>query len=58
MLQIGGNYPELREDVRKLGAGFPGKCWRDTCHFRVASISTNLILAFISQNALGMPKSY
>ena len=31
-----------------------GSRW-DACHFDVAPISTNLILAFIGQNVLGMP---
>ncbi|WP_338665228.1 acyl-CoA dehydrogenase family protein [Pararoseomonas sp. SCSIO 73927] len=32
--------------------------WRDCRLQRIAPISTNLILAFIGQNVLGMPKSY
>jgi acyl-CoA dehydrogenase len=32
--------------------------FRETRLYQVAPISTNLILAFLAQNALGMPKSY
>ena len=32
--------------------------FRETRLYQVAPISTNLILAFLGQNALGMPKSY
>ena len=32
--------------------------FRETRLYRVAPISTNLVLAFLAQNALGMPRSY
>ena len=32
--------------------------WRETRLFQVAPISTNLILAFLGEHALGMPRSY
>ncbi|GMV56137.1 MAG: acyl-CoA dehydrogenase [Betaproteobacteria bacterium] len=50
-MQTYGGFGVAREfDVERV--------WRDTRHFRTAPISTNLILAFIGQNVLGMPKSY
>ena len=32
--------------------------WRETRLFRTAPVSTNMILAYIAQHVLGMPKSY
>jgi acyl-CoA dehydrogenase len=32
--------------------------WRETRLFQVAPISTNLILAFVGEHVLGMPRSY
>ena len=32
--------------------------WRETRLFRTAPISTNMVLAYIGQNVLGMPRSY
>ncbi|RMF37723.1 MAG: acyl-CoA dehydrogenase, partial [Alphaproteobacteria bacterium] len=32
--------------------------FRETRLYRVAPISTNLILAFLAQNELGLPRSY
>ncbi len=32
--------------------------WRETRLFRTAPISTNMVLAFIAQNVLGLPRSY
>ena len=32
--------------------------WRETRLFRTAPISTNMVLAFIGQHVLGMPRSY
>lgn len=50
-MQTYGGFGVAREfDVERV--------WRETRHFRVAPISTNLILAYIGQNVLGMPKSY
>ncbi|MBI5910738.1 MAG: acyl-CoA/acyl-ACP dehydrogenase [Betaproteobacteria bacterium] len=50
-MQTYGGFGVAREyDVERV--------WRETRHFRVAPISTNLILAFIGQNVLGMPRSY
>lgn len=50
-MQTYGGFGVAREfDVERV--------WRETRHFRVAPISTNLILAYIGQNVLGMPRSY
>ena len=32
--------------------------WRETRLYQIAPISTNLILAYIGQHVLGMPRSY
>jgi alkylation response protein AidB-like acyl-CoA dehydrogenase len=32
--------------------------WRETRLFRTAPVSTNMVLAYIGQNVLGMPRSY
>ena len=32
--------------------------WRETRLMQTAPISTNLILAFVAQNVLGLPRSY
>ncbi|MGN0933639.1 acyl-CoA dehydrogenase family protein, partial [Falsigemmobacter intermedius] len=32
--------------------------WRETRVYQVAPISTNLILAYLGQHVLGMPRSY
>ena len=32
--------------------------WRETRLFQVAPISTNLVLAYIGEHVLGMPRSY
>ena len=32
--------------------------WRETRLFQVAPISTNLILAYLAEHVLGMPRSY
>ena len=32
--------------------------WRETRLYRVAPISTNLIMSFVAQNVLGLPRSY
>jgi acyl-CoA dehydrogenase len=32
--------------------------WRETRLFRTAPVSTNMVLAYIAQHVLGMPRSY
>jgi len=32
--------------------------WREARLYKIAPISTNLILAFVAQHVLGMPRSY
>jgi alkylation response protein AidB-like acyl-CoA dehydrogenase len=32
--------------------------WRDTRLFQIAPISTNLILSYVGQHVLGMPRSF
>jgi acyl-CoA dehydrogenase len=32
--------------------------WRETRLFQIAPISTNLVLAYIAEHVLGMPRSY
>jgi len=32
--------------------------WRETRLYQIAPISTNLVLSFISQHLLGLPRSY
>jgi alkylation response protein AidB-like acyl-CoA dehydrogenase len=32
--------------------------WRDTRLFQIAPISTNLILSFVGEHVLGMPRSF
>ena len=32
--------------------------WRETRLYQIAPISTNLILAYVGQHVLGMPRSY
>ena len=32
--------------------------WRETRLFQMAPISTNLVLAYIAEHVLGMPRSY
>ncbi len=50
-MQTYGGFGVAREyDVERV--------WREVRHFRTAPISTNLILAYIGQHRLGMPKSY
>lgn len=50
-MQTYGGFGVAREfDVERI--------WREVRHFRTAPISTNLILAYIGQHKLGMPKSY
>ena len=50
-MQTYGGFGVAREfDVERV--------WREVRHFRTAPISTNLILAYIGQHKLGMPKSY
>src|SRR5690606_10005341 len=50
-MQTYGGFGVAREfDVERI--------WRETRHFRTAPISTNLILAYIGQNVLGLPRSY
>ena len=50
-MQTYGGFGVAREyDVERV--------WREVRHMRTAPISTNLILAYIGQNVLGMPRSY
>lgn len=50
-LQTHGGFGYAREyDVERK--------WRDTRLFQIAPISTNLILAYLGQHVLGMPRSY
>ncbi len=32
--------------------------WRETRLFQIAPISTNMVLAYVSEHILGMPRSY
>jgi acyl-CoA dehydrogenase len=32
--------------------------WRETRLFQTAPISTNLVLAYVAEHVLGMPRSY
>ena len=50
-LQTHGGFGFAREyDVERK--------WRETRLFQIAPISTNLILAYIAEHVLGMPRSY
>ncbi|HWH39347.1 MAG TPA: acyl-CoA dehydrogenase family protein [Usitatibacter sp.] len=50
-LQTHGGYGFAREyDIERK--------WRETRLFQVAPISTNLILSYLAQHVLGMPRSY
>ncbi len=50
-MQIHGGYGYAREyDVERK--------WRDTRLFQIAPISTNLILSYLGEHVLGMPRSY
>ena len=50
-LQTHGGYGFAREyDIERK--------WRETRLFQVAPISTNLILSYLAQHILGMPRSY
>ena len=50
-MQTHGGFAAAREfDVERK--------WRDARISLIAPISTNLILAYIGQNVLGMPRSY
>eukprot|EP00747_Dinoflagellata_sp_TGD_P102795 gnl/TRDRNA2_/TRDRNA2_168772_c1_seq5.p1 gnl/TRDRNA2_/TRDRNA2_168772_c1~~gnl/TRDRNA2_/TRDRNA2_168772_c1_seq5.p1 ORF type:complete len:147 (-),score=34.25 gnl/TRDRNA2_/TRDRNA2_168772_c1_seq5:71-511(-) len=50
MQTLGGNGFAREYDVERK--------FRETRLYRVAPVSTNMILAFIAQNVLGLPKSY
>ena len=50
-LQCHGGFGFAREyDIERK--------WRETRLFQVAPVSTNLILAFLGEHVLGMPRSY
>ena len=50
-LQTHGGFGFAREyDIERK--------WRETRLFQVAPISTNLVLAYIGEHVLGMPRSY
>ena len=50
-LQFHGGYGFAREyDIERK--------WRDTRLFQIAPISTNLILSYLGEHVLGMPRSY
>ncbi len=50
-MQTHGGFSYAREyDIERK--------WRETRLFRTAPISTNMVLAFIGQHVLGMPRSY
>ena len=50
-LQIHGGFGYAREyDVERK--------WRETRLFQIAPISTNLILSYLGEHVLGMPRSY
>ena len=58
-------HAEIRAEVRKLCAKFPGGVLaqarsrgRETRLYQVAPISTNLILAYLAEHRLGLPRSY
>jgi hypothetical protein len=53
--------PEIREAVARLCADFPGEHWRALDRKgrpSEAPISTNLILAYLAEHVLGLPRSY
>ena len=50
-MQTHGGFAYAREyDVERK--------WRETRLFQIAPISTNLVLAYIGEHVLGMPRSY
>jgi acyl-CoA dehydrogenase len=50
-MQTHGGYGFAREyDIERK--------WRETRLFQVAPISTNLILSYLGEHVLGMPRSY
>ena len=50
-MQIHGGYGYTREfDIERK--------WRETRLYQTAPISTNLILAYLGEHVLGMPRSY
>ena len=66
------DHRDLREAVRALSADFPDGYWRridkgrpdvehkfrETRLYRVAPVSSNLILAYLGEHTLGLPRSY
>jgi len=67
-------YEDLRRKIRKLCADFPGAYWRELDARREypeafiealthsgylgAPISTNLILSYVAEHVLGLPRSF
>ena len=50
-MQTHGGFAYAREyDIERK--------WRETRIFQIAPISTNLILSYLGQHVLGMPRSY
>jgi hypothetical protein len=43
---------QIRQSVRRLCAAFPSEL------YQIAPISTNLILSYLAEHVLGLPRSY
>lgn len=59
------DFPEIRDAVRSLvnGFGFAAEYdverkFRETRLYQVAPISANMILSFVGEHVLGMPRSF
>ena len=51
-------YRNISDHIRKTEAGVLHRRWREARIQRIAPISTNLVLAYVAEHVLGMPRSY
>lgn len=66
-MQTNDHIREIRDAMRALCAQYSEDYWREyhierklreTRLYQIAPISTNLILSYISEHVLGMPRSF
>ena len=53
-----GRFDQAREDFRGARVLHVERKFRETRLYQVAPISTNLILSYIGEHVLGMPRSF
>jgi len=52
------DHEELRDAIRRVCALFPDSYWREARLMRIAPVSQEMVLNYLAEHVLGLPRSY